>query len=94
MALMYSYLMATRKIALPTSSDSLISEDSDEIDRVLDDMVQLLTKEKNFIKDVHNTAIEFIHEKEEEIKIQQEERRVIEAEQAKKLAKARMITKL
>ena len=71
-----------------------MSEDSEEIDRVLDDMHQLLTKEKYFIRDVHNTAVEFIQEKEEEIKIQQEERRVIEAKQAKKLAKARMITKL
>ena len=80
MALLYSYLVATRKIALPTSSDSLMGEDSEEIEQVLHEMRQLLTKECFFIRDVYNTSIEFIQEKEEAIKNQQEEKKLIEAE--------------
>ena len=53
-------------------------------------MIQLLTKEKYFIKEVHNTAIQFLLEKEAEMKNEQEERRALDIEQAKKLAKARM----
>ena len=70
MALLYSYLVATRKIALPTSSDSLMSEDSEVIQQVLHEMCQLLTKEKFFIRDVFNTGIEFIREKEEAMRNQ------------------------
>ena len=68
----------------------MMSDDNEEIDRILDDMIQLLTKEKYFIKEVHNTAIQFLLEKEAEMKNEQEERRALDIEQAKKLAKARM----
>ena len=94
MALLYSYLVATRKILLPTSSDSLYGEDSEEIEQVLDEMRQLLTKERSFIRDVYNTGIEFIRNKEAEIIKQQEEKKQIVTEQAKKIAKAKMLNKL
>ena len=94
MALMYSYLIAKRKIDLPTSSDSLMSEDSEVIEQVLHEMCELLKKEKMFIRDVFNTGIEFIREKEEAMRNQQEEKKLLEAEQAKKIAKAKMINKL
>ena len=68
----------------------MMSDDNEEIERILGDMIQLLTKEKYFIKEVHNTAIQFLLEKEEEMKNEQEERRALDIEQAKKLAKARM----
>ena len=94
MSLLYSYLVATRKISLPTSSDQLYADDSEEIEQVLDEMRQLLTRERSFIRDVYNTGIEFIRNKEAEIKKQQEEKKQIETEQAKKIAKAKMLNKL
>ena len=94
MSLLYSYLVATRKISLPTSSDQLYADDSEEIEQVLDEMRQLLTRERSFIRDVYNTGIEFIRNKEAEIIKQQEEKKQNISDQAKKIAKAKMISKL
>ena len=94
MSLLYSYLVATRKISLPTSSDQLYADDSEEIEQVLDEMRQLLTRERSFIRDVYNTGIEFIRNKEAEIIKQQEEKKQNISDQAKKIAKAKMISKM
>ena len=88
--MLYSYLVATQKISLPVSSDGMMNDDNEEITRILNDMIQLITKEKYFIKEVHNTAVQFLINQEEEMKNEQEERRALEIEQAKKLAKVRM----
>ena len=94
MSLLYSYLVATRKISLPTSSDQLYADDSEEIDQVLDEMRQLLTRERSFIRDVYNTGIEFIRNKEAEIIKQEEQKKQNISVQAKKIAKAKMISKM
>ena len=88
--MLYSYLVATRKISLPVSSDGMMNDDNEEITRILNDMIQLITKEKYFIKEVHNTAVQFLINQEEEMKNEQEARKALEIEQAKKLAKVRM----
>ena len=43
-----------------------------------------------YLQEVHNTAVQFLINQEEEMKNEQEERRALEIEQAKKLAKVRM----
>ena len=48
--MLYSYLVATRKISLPVSSDGMMNDENEEITRILNDMIQLITKEKYFIK--------------------------------------------
>ena len=48
--MLYSYLVATRKISLPVASDGMMNDENEEITRILNDMIQLITKEKYFIK--------------------------------------------
>ena len=88
--MLYSYLVATRKITLPVASDGMMNDENEEITRILNDMIQLITKEKYFIKEVHNTAVQFLINQEEEMKNEQEARKALEIEQTKKLAKVRM----
>ena len=89
MSLLYAYLVSTRKIPLPSGTDRMYDVDSHEIDVVLNEMFQLMKKEKNFIREVYNTSIEFIQDKEAMAKIQQDEKKQIEAEQNKKIAAAK-----
>ena len=48
--MLYSYLVANRKITLPVASDGMMNDENPEITRILNDMIQLITKEKYFIK--------------------------------------------
>jgi len=74
MSLLYAYLLSTKKIALPSGTDKMYTEDSHEIENVLSEMFQLMKKEKGFICEVYNSTIEAIQDKEATDKIEADEK--------------------
>ena len=64
MSLLYAYLLSTTKIKLPTSTDKMVTDNSLEINETLANMIDILKKEKSFIKGVQNSAIEALLENE------------------------------
>ena len=93
MSLLYSYLLSTKKINLPTSSDKMLSDNSLEIEEILNYMIGILRKEKSFIKGVQNSAIETLLENEAIEKTDAEEKENIISNQKKKMIEARAIAK-
>ena len=89
MSLLYGYLLSTKKIALPTSSDKRYQDDSPEIESVLEDMFCLVRKERSFIRDVYNATIDAVQEKEASDRIEADEKLQLAIEQKKKLAAAK-----
>ena len=57
-SLLYSYLLATKRIPLPTARDTPLTDISPEIDNTIEMMTSILQKERNLIKEVTNQAIE------------------------------------
>ena len=93
MSLLYAYLLSTKKINLPTSSDKMLSDNSLEIEEILNYMIGILRKEKSFIKGVQNSAIETLLENEAIEKTDAEEKENIISQQKKKMIEARAIAK-
>ena len=93
MSLLYSYLLSTKKINLPTSSDKMLADNSLEIEEILNYMIGILRKEKSFIKNVRNSTIETLLENEAIEKTDTEEKENIISNQKKKMIEARAIAK-
>ena len=84
-SLLYSYLLATKRIPLPTARDTPLTDISPEIDNTIEMMTSILQKERNLIKEVTNQAIETSVANENNKKKEDDDKKALLNEQRKKV---------